>query len=182
MDLRSARWTPVEPERLAQIRKMVGETIAETQRRQEALERIERAGNAGLAPPILESCLIDPLTPELNCEQKWLPAEVEAFQGELFPELEGLACQSSWIAGGLIRQIEPWNTTSVRFGLAGHFAALLDHRECEGLSSLPEADKHQIRDLARREDELCRQTEDGKPAGEVPASPNPPPTIAPERP
>jgi hypothetical protein len=92
---------------------------------------------------------------ELNCEQKWLPAEVEAFRGDLFPVLEKLACESSAIARGLILQIDASKTESYsgRFGLAGCFAALLDKQECEGLSSLPDADKDQIRNLVKYEEE-----------------------------
>ncbi|MGH8609457.1 MAG: hypothetical protein ACREX9_19210 [Gammaproteobacteria bacterium] len=74
-------------------------------------------------------------------------------------------------------------TTSGRFGLAGRFAALLDQCECKGLSSLPDADKDQIRDLAKREEEERQgQSGAGKPAGEVSASPDPPPATAPETP
>jgi hypothetical protein len=59
----------------------------------------------------------------------------------------------------------------------------LDKQECEGLSSLPEADKNQIRKLAQGEEERRRgQSGAGKLPGEVPASPNPPPAIAPETP
>jgi hypothetical protein len=105
VDLRSARWTPLNEQRLAEMRKILGKTIADIQRRKAALERIERAGHAGVPPPIIESCLIDPeVTPVLTCQQQWLPAEVEAFQRELFPVLEGLACQSS--ERGLIRQVD----------------------------------------------------------------------------
>jgi len=182
VDLRAARWTPLEQAQLIEIRKLLAETIRYTEKK-DALERIERAGKAGVPPPILESCLIDPeATPVLKCHRQWLPAEVEAFRTELFPALEKLACESSWIASGLIRQM-PWgDPTSGRFGLAGRFAALLDQQACEGLSSLPEADKDQI-DLAKQEEEeRHRQSEAGKPGGEVPASPTPPPAIAPATP
>ena len=142
-----------------------------------------------MPPQILESCLIDPEeTPELNCEQKWLPAQVEAFRGELFRVLEELACESSAIARGLFRQINPiekgpLDISSGRFGLSGRFAALLDKRDCKGLSSLPEADKDRIRDLPKREEEERRgQSAAVKPAEEVPASPTPPPAIAPKTP
>ena len=79
------------------------------------------------------------------------------------PELEKVACQSSAIALGLIRQTHPTETTSGRFGLARRFATRLDNRECKGLSALPEADKDQIRDLAKREEEGRRgQSEAGQ--------------------
>jgi hypothetical protein len=39
---------------------------------------------------------------------------------------------------------------------------LLDKRACEGLSSLPEAHKDQIRDLAKREEEGRAQSRAGK--------------------
>jgi hypothetical protein len=184
LDMRSARWTPLDEGRRVEIRAMLVATSTNARRRKEALARIERAGSAAVPPPLLESCLIDPeVAPGLKCQRQWLPAEVEAFRSELFPVLEGLACQSSWIARGLIRQINPLQTTSGRFGLAGRFAALLDTQECQGLSTLPAADREQIRDLAMREEEGRRgQSEAGKPAEEVPASPPPPPAIAPETP
>jgi len=194
VDLRAARGTPLNAEQLAEIREVLGRTTAY---RVLGETRIEHAGNAGVPPPILESCLIDPeFTPELNCKQKWLSTEVEAFRRELFPVLEGLACESSAIAGGLIRQIfgdeyviagglirqTYIDETSGRWGLAARFVTLLDKQECEGLSSLPEADKDRIRDLAKREEERRGQSGAGKPAGEVPGAPNPPPAIAPETP
>jgi hypothetical protein len=137
-----------------------------------------------LVPSILESCLIVPeVTPKLKCQRQWLSAEVEAFQRELFPVLEELACQSSWIAHGLIGQIDASDSADGRFGLAGRFAALLDERECEGLSSLPEADKDRIRDLAKREEKERRgQSEARKPATRASASPIPSPAIAPKPP
>lgn len=152
--------------------------------RRQRLDQIERAGKAGLPQPILNSCLIDPdVTPELNCKEKWLPGQIDAFRSELFPVLEKIACQSFWNARGLIREIDPSDTTSGRFGLAGRFAELLDKQECEGLSSLPEEGKNNIRDLAKQEDEeRHRQSGAGKPAGEVPAAPTPEPAIAPETP
>jgi hypothetical protein len=161
---------------------MVHKTIADTEVRKAAFARIERAGHAGLDPPIFESCLIDAeVTPGLKCQRQWLPAEVESFRSELFPVLEKLACQSSVIAGGLISQIDTSNPTDGRFGLAGRFVTLLlDKRECEGLSALPEAEKDQIRGLAKREEEDRAQSRAGKPVGEVPASPTP--AIAPATP
>jgi hypothetical protein len=189
VDFRAASWTPLHAERLAEIRKVLRKTVADRKLREKALDRIERAGHADLAPPTLESCLIDPeVTPELNCEQKWLPAEKEAFQSELFPVLEKLACHSAEIAQGLRRQSEcceygdARDTTSGRFGLAGRFAALLDKRECEVLSSLPEGDKDLMRLFATREDELRGQSSAGKPMKEAPAPPTPPPANAPETP
>ena len=184
VDLRGASWTPLEQERLAQIREMLGETIADSPRKQEALERIARAAGPGLAPPLFKSCLIDrDATPALGyCEKTWMPGQIDAFRSELFPALEELACQSSWTARGLIRQIVSSEITSGRFGLAGRFAAVLDKQECKGLSSLPEVDKNQIRDWAKIEEERRGQSEAGKPAEEVPASPTPPPAIAPETP
>jgi uncharacterized protein YjbI with pentapeptide repeats len=105
VDLRAARWTPLNAERLGAIREVLDKTIPDPEVRDAALERIERTGNAGVPPPILESCLIDPdVTPELNCEQKWLPAEAETFRGELFPVLEKLTCEWSAIARDFIRQ------------------------------------------------------------------------------
>ncbi|MCI0403976.1 MAG: hypothetical protein L0212_10705 [Acidobacteria bacterium] len=177
VDLRAARSTPLEQAQLIEIRKLLAETIRYTAKK-DALERIERAGNAGVPPPILESCLIDPeVTPVLKCHQQWLPAEVDAFRTQLFPALEKLACESSWIAGGLIRQIHRREPTSGRFGLAGRYTALLDKQECEGLSSLPWADKNHIRDLAKdEEEEHQEQSGAGKPAEEAPASPIPPAT------
>ncbi len=174
LDLRSARWTPVELGRLAQLRELLGQTIADTEARKAALERIERAGRAGFPPPIFESCLIDPeVTPGLKCQRQWHPREIAVFQSALFPALEKLACQSSWAAR--VRQIDMGKTTrpSGRFGLAGRFAALLGTQECEGLSSLPEVEKNWIRDLVEFEEEEVRrrQSEAGKPAEEVPASP-----------
>ncbi len=182
VDLRATRWTPHNAEP-AETGEVLGHTIADKDWGKKALERIEHAGNAGLPSPILESCLIDPkVTPGLKCRRQWLPAEVEAFRTELFPVLEKLACQSFAIARGLILQIDPSETSGGRFGLAERFAALLDERECEGLGSLPEADKNRIRDLAKREDELRAQSSAGKPMEEAPASPTPPPAIAPEPP
>jgi len=177
LDLQSAHWTPLEHGRLAQVRETLGQTITDTERKGAALERIERAATFGVPPPLFESCLIDPgVPPELNCEQKWLPAEVEAFRAKLFPVLEKLACESSWIAGGFMRQM-PWrDPTSGRFGLPGRFAALLDKRECKGLSALPDANKDWIRYFAMdEEEERRRQSGAGKPAGDVPASPIPVP-------
>ena len=184
VELRVTRWAPLREEQLAETRKVMGEIIADAGMIRAALARIQRAVEPGLVPPILQSCLVQPeVAPELNCEQKWLPDDLEAFRRELFPVLEKLACQSSWIAGGLIRQIPRSHPTGGRFGLAGRFAVQLDNPECEGLSSLPEADKDQIRDLAKREEEERQgQYGAGKPAGEVPASPTPPPAIAPETP
>lgn len=206
VDLHAARWMPLEQERLAQICKMLGETIADTRWREEALKRIERAGNAGLPPPLPGSCLIDPeVTPGWKCHRQWVAEEVDAFRSELFPVLEKLACGSSAIARSLILQIAPGDATigrfglavrglesadqllafhdatTGRFGLAGRFAALLDKQECGGLSSLLEADKNEIRSTAGSE-EMMRGQEAGKPAGEVPPSPIPPPAIAPETP
>ena len=60
VDVRSARWTPLNEQQLAEMRKMLGEMIANTDLRKEALERIERAAEPGLAPPLLKPCLIDP--------------------------------------------------------------------------------------------------------------------------
>jgi hypothetical protein len=81
VDLRAARWTPIEQERLAQIRQILSETIADPGWREEALERMERAANAGIPRPFLESCLIDSgVTPGLNCQRQWLFAEVQAFR------------------------------------------------------------------------------------------------------
>jgi hypothetical protein len=107
VDLRAASWTPLREERLAEIRKVLGKTVADRNLREKALDHIERAGHPDLAPPTLESCLIDTeVTPGLNCKQKWLPAEKEAFQRELFPVLEKLACHSAEIAQGLRTQSE----------------------------------------------------------------------------
>ena len=184
VELRVTRWTPLREEQLAETRKVMGEIIADAGMIRAALARIQRAVEPGLVPPILQSCLVQPeVAPELNCEQKWLPDDLETFRRELFPVLEKLACQSSWIAGGLIRQIPRSHPTGGRFGLAGRFAVLLDNPECEGLSSLPEAEKDQIHELAKKEkEERRRQSAAGKPAEEVPASPNPAPAIAPETP
>ena len=184
VDLRFARWTPPAPGPLAGMREILAGTVADGRPTKEALERIERTAEAGVAPPIFVSCLMDPeKTSGLNCTRQWLPAEMEAFQSELFPVLEGLACQSPVITNGLIRQIPTYEESSGRCGLAGRFAVLLDNQECEGLSSLPEADKNQIRKLAQGEEERHRgQSGAGKPAGEVHASPNPPSVIAPETP
>lgn len=184
LDLRAASWTPLNAEQLAKIRELLGK-IGYVQFGK-ALERIEHAGNAGVPVPLLGSCLFDPeVTSGLKCQRQWLPAEVEAFRRELFPVLVGLACQSSAIAGGLIRQIDSdmRDTTDGRFGLAGRFAALLEKQECEGLSSLPKTDKHRIRELAKYEKEERRgQSEPGKPAREVPAAPKPPTAITPATP
>jgi pentapeptide repeat protein len=134
VDLRAARWTPLNQGQLLDMRKLLAQrSFAHTNLREDALERIERASNAGLPPPILESCLIDSeVTPVLTCQRQWLPVEVEAFRSELFPELEKLACQSSAIARGLIRQFVVDDTTSGRFGLAGRFVIRLDKRGCRG--------------------------------------------------
>lgn len=59
---------------------------------------------------------------------------------------------------------------------------LLDGRECEWLDSLPKADQNRIRSLARREDKLRAQSSAAKSTKEVPASPTPPPAIAPATP
>jgi hypothetical protein len=157
IDLQAARWTPLEKERLAEIRMLLAETITDTFRRKQVLDRIERGGKAGLPPPILKSCLVDPdVTPELTCKEKWLPDQIDAFRSELFPVLEQLACESSAIAGGLIRQIDPSNTTgfwlpgqwllsssagyamsdttSGRFGLAGRFARCWTSGSAKGLA------------------------------------------------
>jgi hypothetical protein len=99
--------------------------------------------------------------------------------------LEKLACESSAVAIGLIRQIGPRPFGQIetgRFGLAGRFVTLLDKQECKGLSALSEADKDRIRDLAKCEQELRRLSEASRPAGGVRASPTPPPAIAPETP
>ena len=182
LDLRAANWTPLDEERLAEIREVLHKTVANTEARKAALARIERAGRAGLAPPIFESCLIDAeVTPGLTCQRQWLPAEIAAFQSELFPVLEKRACQFSWIARDLIQQTyHPEETPAGRFGLAGRFEALLEKEECEGLSSLPEADKDLIRafDEAEQRGELRA----GKPAEEVPASPTPLPASEPAAP
>jgi hypothetical protein len=124
-----------------------------------------------MPPPLLGSCLIDPkVTPELKCQRQWLPAEIAVFQSELFPVLEKRACQFSWIARDLIQQTyHPEETPAGRFGLAGRFAALLEKEECEGLSSLPEADKDLIR--AFHDAEQRGELRAGKPTEEVPASP-----------
>ena len=82
-----------------------------------------------------------------------MPGQIKAFRSELFPALEELACESSWIASGLIHQIARAGKTSGRFGLAGRFAARLDKQECEGLSSLPEGDKDRIHELTKKEEE-----------------------------
>jgi uncharacterized protein YjbI with pentapeptide repeats len=187
VEVRGASWTPLTEERLAEMRDVLNKTIGDAHQRKEALERIERAGEragkGGVPPPILESCLIDSdVTPELNCKEKWLPGQIDGFRSKLFPALEELACQSFWTTRGLVSQIDPRETTSGRFGLAGRFAALLHDPECEPLSSLSEVDKNQIRALAKRENEHRGQSRAGKPAGEVPASPTPPPAIAPATP
>ncbi|MGH8609456.1 MAG: pentapeptide repeat-containing protein [Gammaproteobacteria bacterium] len=86
IDLQAARWTPLEKERLAEMRMLLVETITDTLLRKQVLDRIERGGKAGLPPPILNSCLIDPdVTPELTCKEKWLPDQIDAFRSELFP-------------------------------------------------------------------------------------------------
>jgi hypothetical protein len=71
VDLRGARWAPLEQEQGTRIREMLDNTNAESASRKIALDRIERASNSGLAPPLLQSCLIDPeVRPRLKCDRQ----------------------------------------------------------------------------------------------------------------
>ncbi|MGQ0591611.1 MAG: pentapeptide repeat-containing protein [Gammaproteobacteria bacterium] len=96
VDLRFTRWTPLNAERLAQMREVLGKTIAASDVRRAAIERIERTAETGLASPTFESCMIDPEAARiLSCRAKWLPSEIEDFRRELFAVLlEKLACES----------------------------------------------------------------------------------------
>jgi len=169
---------------LDRTRKLLTETTRFATKKKHALDRIDRAGNAGVSPPIFESCLIDTeKTSVLSCVQQLLPANIEAFRTELFPMLEKLACESPWIAGGLIHQLGKIDPTEQLFGLSGRFAVLVREGNCKGLSSLSEREKNDLRDWARREEEERHaQSEAEKSAREVPASPTPPPAIAPATP
>jgi hypothetical protein len=125
-----------------------------TERRDRYFEQLDDA-TAGIQPPTIETCLSDENT-EITCKKT---LDLEEFRKRMFKELEALACQSSYIAHGIVARLArdhyEANDDSATKGLA---ARLQDIRKkgvskdsCPGLFSLAEEDAALLTKLTQPE-------------------------------
>ena len=94
----------------------------------------------------LQSCLAQSDTP-LDCEKRYDPEnpdELAAFKKELHDYLGKLACESPWIAQGLIKQVPTEKSDSSRQGLEVVLKKGLDNKKCAGLQGLSQEMKDRL--------------------------------------
>ena len=156
LDIRGVSWKPLPPDQITGLEKMVANSITNDARREKVLERLRRAGKPGETPPKWESCLRDEKTArEITCKQQWSTAEIATFRAALHPVLVSLACESTAVAKGFIRQVDRALDIedSSRWGLAQKLAARINDPLCPGLYTMTSADKDELVILAKRDAE-----------------------------
>ena len=113
----------------------------------------KETATAGLKPPTIESCLSDKNT-EITCKKNF---DLGEFREGMFKELEALACQSSYIAHGILLRLQAANTEKglATEGLAVHLQDVrkkgMSKDSCPGLFSLAEGDAALLTQLAQPE-------------------------------
>jgi hypothetical protein len=163
VDVRGLKWRPLSAEEVVALKEKADDWGFA--RRYRYWKQFDNAtATAGFKPPTIESCLSDKNT-EITCKKT---VDLGEFRERVFKELEALACQSSYIAHGILLRLTEWadrfadvygvqaaNTEkgSAREGLAVH---LQDIRKkgvtkdlCPGLFSLSEGDAALLTKLAQ---------------------------------
>jgi hypothetical protein len=150
IDARGIVWEPLPVDKSWALGQALSTWIKDEGALLETLQRLGAASHPDAPQLRLQSCLARPDTP-LVCDKRYDPEKPEAlaaFKRELHEKLSKLACESPWIAQGLIEQIKEAKSLeedSSRQGLAEVLKNLLNKKECRGLQGLSQEWKDELK-------------------------------------
>lgn len=146
-------WEPLSNKIHAASTFEVHSTIRDPERLEEVLARLKTATHPGAPKPQLDSCFAQADTP-FDCKRRFDLTDTQQtkeFTGQLHTYLSGLACESSDIARGIIRQIpkndDSYNPYLRRNGLQTQLKKHLNDTACPGLHGLSAEEKNKLRAL-----------------------------------
>jgi uncharacterized protein YjbI with pentapeptide repeats len=148
IDAREIIWEPLPESKFRTLSNALKKLIQAPDRRQQVLERLAAASRPECGPSLsLKSCLARSDTPFV-CDKRYdpeNPVELAAFKQQLQAYLAKLACQSPWIAQGLVQKIRWADADSSRQGLAAVLKKRLDDQKCRGLQGLSQEWKDKLK-------------------------------------
>jgi hypothetical protein len=154
VDVRATKWNPLSTGDVLRLQASQSTWLVPDDKRwREVNSALQAAAKPGLTPPQILACVWDAGT-RVSCRHSYSMDEF----GKLFlPELEKLACQSPYIAHGVIHSNHRYGSRSLALHLVNKLKINRSEGLCPGLASLSAEDKALLTELARKDEAQQRE-------------------------